>query len=266
MRISIRHVTTHVFEPAADWCALRARLFPAEFASQRVAAWEVTVNGQAVRPLARSPAGDAEALWLSHEPVPVMEVVAQGEVETIDAAGVVAGLKEAARPGVWLRTTALTEADAAIIALARAVRADEPLARLHALCEAVHAAVAYTPAATTSRTTAAEALKRGEGVCQDHAHIFIAAARALGFPARYAVGYLLAEGTQTTETHAWAEAWTAGLGWVGFDPANRICPTERYVRLGCGFDAFDAAPLRGARSTASVETLSAHVAIAQTQQ
>jgi transglutaminase-like putative cysteine protease len=64
-------------------------------------------------------------------------------------------------------------------------------------------------------------------------------------PARYVVGYLLAPEEKLTETHAWAEAFVPDIGWVGFDPANRLCPTDRYVRLGCGLDAADAAPIRG---------------------
>ena len=82
-------------------------------------------------------------------------------------------------------------------------------------------------------------------MCQDHAHIFISAARTLGVPARYVTGYLvLASRTPASEAHhAWAEAWVESLGWVGFDVANRICPTERYVRLACGLDAGYAAPI-----------------------
>ena len=72
-----------------------------------------------------------------------------------------------------------------------------------------------------------------------------AAARTLRVPARYVVGYLLAQDTKLTETHAWAEAFVPEIGWVGFDAANRLCPTDRYVRLACGLDSADAAPIRG---------------------
>lgn len=83
-------------------------------------------------------------------------------------------------------------------------------------------------------------------------------------PARYVVGYLLAQDTKLTETHAWAEAWVPEIGWVGFDAANRLCPTDRYVRLGCGLDAADAAPIRGNVTGNSQERLSASVDISQT--
>jgi transglutaminase-like putative cysteine protease len=83
-------------------------------------------------------------------------------------------------------------------------------------------------------------------------------------PARYVVGYLLALDTKLTETHAWAEAYVPDIGWVGFDPANGLCPTERYVRLGCGLDSADAAPIRGSVAGTRQERLSASVDIDET--
>ena len=112
-------------------------------------------------------------------------------------------------------------------------------------------------------STAAEALAQGAGVCQDHAHIFIAAARALGVPARYVAGYLAPNFEGAHETHAWAEAYVGDLGWVGFDPANRQCPTDAYIRLCAGFDAADAAPVRGAVSFGAGEALDVQVEVAQ---
>ena len=77
------------------------------------------------------------------------------------------------------------------------------------------------------------------------------------------VGYLLTSDASHAETHAWAEAFVPEIGWVGFDPANRLCPTERYVRLGCGLDAADAAPVRGNVSGNHQERLSASVDISE---
>ena len=87
----------------------------------------------------------------------------------------------------------------------------------------------------------------GEGVCQDHTHALTAIARLRGLPARYVSGYLHStiDGQAHDAAHAWAEIHVEGLGWVGFDAANRCCPDERYVRLGSGLDAADAAPIRG---------------------
>ena len=117
-------------------------------------------------------------------------------------------------------------------------------------------------AALLAGTSAAQALSEGKGVCQDHAHIFIAAARTLGIPARYVTGYLLIDGQTTAQAHhAWAEAWVENLGWVGFDVANRTCPTEGYVRLACGLDAGYAAPIVGTRRGGETVTLEVAVTV-----
>jgi transglutaminase-like putative cysteine protease len=123
-------------------------------------------------------------------------------------------------------------------------------------------AIAYRPGTTHAHTTAAEALAQGEGVCQDHAHALIAAARAGGVPARYVSGYLQAGvGTSDEAAHAWAELFVAGFGWIGFDPANRCCPDARYIRLGSGLDAAYAAPIRGTARGAGAESLDVTVAV-----
>ena len=260
MRLSIKHATTYAYDPPAERCALRLRLYPPSFDSQRVISWKVSVNGQVMPALLSTATGDRESIWTA---AAGGADVAEGEIETRDAAGVVKGLKDTVRPQVYLRPTPLTETDKRIEELAASITGAKSLDRMHGLFNAVADAVAYKPGATSSSTTAAQALKAGQGVCQDHAHVFIAAARALKFPARYVVGYLLASDTKLTETHAWAEAWAPEIGWVGFDPSNRLCPTDRYVRLGCGLDAADAAPIRGNVSGGPKERLSASVDIAQ---
>src|SRR3546814_20731142 len=73
----------------------------------------------------------------------------------------------------------------------------------------------------------------------------------MGIPARYVSGYLLAdEGDVLHETHGWAEALVPELGWVGFDPSTRVCVTERYLRIACGLDADEAAPIRSSVTVA----------------
>ncbi|MFT3726090.1 MAG: transglutaminase family protein [Hyphomonadaceae bacterium] len=261
MRLTIHHATTYTYDPPADRCALRLRLYPPVFDSQKVLDWKVSVNGQAIRPLMTTATGDRELVWTVAGSTPEVAIMAEGEVEVRDTAGVVRGLKDTVRPGVYLRTTPLTQPDKRIEALGAGIAPGKPLERMHALFNAVADAVAYRPATTTSSTTAAQALKAGQGVCQDHAHVFISASRTMGVPARYVVGYLLASDANLTETHAWAEAWVQDIGWVGFDAANRLCPTDRYVRLGCGLDAADAAPIRGNVSGMHQERLSASVDI-----
>src|SRR2546427_12770570 len=92
-----------------------------------------------------------------------------------------------------------------------------------------------------------EVLALRAGVCQDFAHLFIAVARAMGVPARYVSGYIHLRGDKTsfTASHAWAEAWVTGRGWIGFDATHPVRTTPHHVRLAVGRDYTDAAPTRG---------------------
>lgn len=270
MRLSIRHRTLYEYEPEALRLALRLRLWPSRFDTQSRHGWTVTVNGQPVEPLLTDDFGDEIGLWHAHHTVEKVEVIAQGEVETQDAAGVVRGLGRARAAGIFLRDTKLTAPDDAIRALAHeaAEGRDGPLAALHALKDAVCEAVDYRPGVTDETTTAARALALGAGVCQDQAHVFIAGARSLGIPARYVSGYLFVlpddakDEQDLRETHGWAEAHVEGLGWVGFDATNGVCPTDGYVRLTAGLDANEASPMRGSVTGQAEATLEADVAIA----
>jgi transglutaminase-like putative cysteine protease len=118
------------------------------------------------------------------------------------------------------------------------------------LMEAVRERVAYTPGATHVETPADAALGAGRGVCQDQAHVFIAAARAAGIPARYIGGYVWsgadpARAAEPFASHAWAEAFDAGAGWIGFDPSNGVWATTAHVRVAVGLDYRQAAPISG---------------------
>lgn len=263
MRLSVRHITRYVYEQPVQRASLRLKLYPPRFAAQAPQDWAVAVNGVKIEPLYTNSLGEGESIWSSREALSAIEIVAEGVVEVSNAAGVVRGLADQTRPAMFLHPTALTAPNAAIKALGAAMAGEAPLAGLHKLSNAVRDAVDYITAATAHSTTAAEALAQGAGVCQDHAHIFISAARACGVPARYVTGYLAPGYEGLHETHAWAEAFVPDLGWVGFDPSNRQSPTDAYVRLCAGFDAIDAAPVRGAVSMGEGEALDVQVEVAQ---
>jgi len=134
------------------------------------------------------------------------------------------------------------------------------------LTVAVAEAVAYTPGETHPGTTAAEALADGKGVCQDHAHLLIAAALTLDVPARYVTGYLHAAGDLAEASHAWAELYVEDLGWVGFDPSNGVSPDARYIRIGSGADALEAAPIRGVAQGNGAEALDVDLSVVEAAQ
>ena len=267
MRMSIRHLTRYRYEPEAASAALRLRLWPPATAAQRPVSWAVRVNGESVEPILTDAQGDRIGLWHAHAPVAGIEIVAEGTVETADLAGVLKELPQHARPGLFLRETPLTGPSETIRELATRVASGaadgDALARGHALSAAVHDAIDYRPGVSDAGTTAAEALALGAGVCQDQAHVFIAAARAMEIPARYVIGYLHDPHRQAPagETHAWPEAFVPGLGWTGFDVTNQICPTDLYVRLCCGLDAADAAPVRGTIRGEAEEEMAVEIAV-----
>jgi transglutaminase-like putative cysteine protease len=119
---------------------------------------------------------------------------------------------------------------------------------LENLTVAISRDFAYDPAVTNVYTEVAEVLELRAGVCQDFAHLFIAAARAMGVPARYVSGYIhvpVEGGVMEGASHAWAEAWVPGAGWVGFDATHPVRAGENHVRVAVGRDYRDAAPTRG---------------------
>lgn len=105
----------------------------------------------------------------------------------------------------------------------------------------------YDRAVTDVYSAVDEVLALRAGVCQDFAHLFIAAARAMGVPARYVSGYIHAPGGggASSASHAWAEGWVPGRGWVGFDATHPVRASDHHVRLAVGRDYSDAAPTRG---------------------
>jgi len=265
MRLLVRHTTRYAYERAGFHAVQRLRLTPRDTASQTVIAWRIEAPGMAEAVGYEDGFGNAVHL-VSHAE-PYSEIVAQGTVETRDTHGVLGSPPGLAHPAVFLRQTPLTALSDEIAMLADGIAAADLLDRLHLLMEAIAGAVAYERQATGASTGAAEAFRLGRGVCQDHAHVFIAAARRMGVPARYVTGYLLTEDEHpSAANHAWGEAFLPTLGWVGFDPANRLCPTETHVRLACGFDAASAAPVTGTRQGGGVEELSVTVTVAQQQQ
>jgi len=248
MKLSIRHTTRYAFSQPVTHALQRLRLTPKATQGQEILEWQMgyenahpelqyddehfnTVTLVAVEPDAREVA-----------------VTCTGIVETRDNAGVIG--QHSGHLPLWsfLCQTPLTKAGPAVRALIRELPtppADEArLDYLHALSALIRERVEYETGTSDAGTSAEEAAGEGKGVCQDHAHIFLSAARAVNIPARYVSGYLMMDDRiEQDATHAWTEAHIDGLGWVGFDISNGISPDPRYVRVATGRDFRDAAPL-----------------------
>ena len=266
MRLNIRHETAYRYVTPASRAIEVLRLMPRGHNGQYIAAWRIDTNCDCRLEPSSDAFGNLMYDFTLDGPVSELTIVAEGSVETVDTAGVLGGQVERFPPVLYLRDTALTASDALIRDFAGEVAAGHSSTRLglmHALMDALGQRMRFEVDATSTGTSAVEAFALGHGVCQDFAHVFIAACRHLGIPARYTSGYMLnveSPGKQAAG-HAWAEVFVDDLGWVGFDPANRICPTDAYVRLAVGLDYLGAAPVRGLIFGGSGETLTVTVDI-----
>lgn len=264
MRIRIDHATTYTYAAPARFIVQLLRLTPRSNEGQQVRAWGLETDVDARLRRAEDAFGNVVHALYTERPCDSLTVRVSGEVHTTETAGVLKGVTERLSPLVFLRETPLTRADAALVEFAEAARsAGSPLDQLHGLMSALHGRMSFEVGATDAGHTAAEAFALGSGVCQDYAQIFIAAARRLGVPARYVSGHLVRSDGQVEQdaAHAWAEAFVDGLGWVGFDAANGVCPGEAYVRVAAGLDSLGASPVRGTSYGGGAESLDVRLTV-----
>jgi transglutaminase-like putative cysteine protease len=271
MRIRISHQTAYRYERPATGVIQTLRLTPRNHDGQYVLDWRIDISEDCRLDHHEDAFGNVTQTFAAEGPISELTVRVDGEVDTQDTNGVVRGAIERFPPSLFLRETALTNPDPAIVDFARDLHGaarGETLKFLHLLLEQLHADIVFDPGHTESTTTAAEAFALRRGVCQDFAHIFIAAARQMGVPGRYVGGYFhRADGVVAQDAgHAWAEVFVPDIGWVGFDPANGVCPTDAHVRVAVGLDYLGAAPVRGSRYGGGAEGLAVTVMVEQSTQ
>ncbi len=271
MRIRISHATTYRYDAPPTGVIQMLRLTPRNHDGQYVVNWRVDLSEDCLLHQHEDAFGNISHSFTAEGPFNELAVAVEGVVDTTDTKSVVAGAVERFPPGLFLRETALTEPDAAIIDFAETARAEagrDPLTLLHGLMTALNREIKFDTDPTHSATTAAEAFALRRGVCQDVTHVYIAAARQLGIPARYVGGHFYrVDGVTAQEAgHAWVEAYVEHLGWVGFDPTNGIGITEAHVRVAVGLDYLGAAPVRGTRYGGGGETLKVAVHVDQARQ
>lgn len=257
MLLTIKHVTEYTYETPVEFALQQIKLRPLDSSVQMVADWNVDVDGGKVETSYNDHFGNHVDLVSAERGTQSLSITASGTVETRDAAGVFG--KVYGRAPLWLfeQSTPLTKAGAQVTELSKSlVSAGDKLDGLHSLSAEVLRRVPYESGHTQSATDAETAVEIGKGVCQDHANIFVSAARLAGLPARYVSGYLMMnDRVDQDASHAWAEIHLKDLGWVGFDVSNGMSPDERYVRIAIGRDAHDAAPIYGLRGGAGDESL-----------
>lgn len=270
MRIAIFHDTTYRYAVPARSVTQTLRLTPRNHEGQYVVSWRVTVSADCKLDQHQDAFGNITHSFTAEGSIDELIVHAEGQVEIDNLHGIVRGTIERFPSELFVRQTALTEADEAIANLAGQVQDEaksDVLGLLHALVSRLHRDMVFDSNPTSVVTTARESFALKRGVCQDFTHIFIAAARHLGIPARYVSGYFCrADGVAEQDAgHAWAEALVPDIGWVAFDPTNGISATDQHLRVAVGLDYLSAAPVRGAQSGGSGEHLSVRVTVDQAQ-
>ena len=268
MRIHVAHRTDYRYDPPAAGVIQVLRATPRNHEGQYVVRWRIDLSVDAKLAAHEDAFGNLTHVFSADGPLHELSVDVDGEVETQSTNGIVRGTVERFGPTLFLRDTALTQADDAIREFAFAARAasgGETLAELHSVLDRLHERMKHDSDDSENAANAAEAFGRGHGSSRDLSHIFIAAAHALDIPARYVGGYC--RGTAATAAgrsgHAWAEAFVPELGWIAFDPANGYCPTDAHVRVAIGLDALGAAPVRGTRYGPGAETLAVAIKVDQ---
>lgn len=267
MKLAIRHTTHYSFREPVVHALQRLRLTPKETQGQSIIDWEMTYEN-AHREIEYDDQNFNTVTLIAVEPgASEVTVTCSGTVRTQDQAGVIG--QHSGHMPLWsfLSQTKLTKPGPKLRGLLRDLDGrdeGDKLEYLHALSARIREVVEYQTGTTGVGTTAEEAVADGHGVCQDHAHVFIGAARSVDIPARYVSGYLMMNDRIEQEaTHAWAEAHIEGLGWVGFDVSNGISPDPRYVRVATGRDYRDAAPVTGISFGTTEQALTVDVAVEQ---
>lgn len=259
MQLRIFHRTTYRYQEPVKYSAQTLRLTPRRDGEQRTLTWSIQAPGRRAEQVDAH--GNITHLLTLEESHREISIIVTGIVE-IPRVREVLREQGMLSPLAYAAPTALTAGSTRILELARAhLQSQAPLReRLYELAKGVCAEVRYRPGVTTVEDAAAAALERGEGVCQDQAHVLIACCRAMGIPARYVSGYLCSGDGGETASHAWVEAWlNEAQGWHGIDVTHMQPAGAGHCRLAVGRDYLDAAPIRGVRRGGGPEVMDVSV-------
>jgi transglutaminase-like putative cysteine protease len=258
MQLRILHRTAYRYDEPVKYSAQALRLTPRREGRQRVLGWSMQAPGRRVEQVDAH--GNVTHLLTVEDPHKEIEIIVTGDVEVAN---------EPLSPLAYLFATPLTVANDAIGELAKEyLGGTAPLRdRLYGLAGGVGERVRYQKGATSVEDSAAAVLARGEGVCQDQAHVFISCCRAAGIPARYVSGYLYSRNggeSGTAASHAWVDAWIPeSKAWLGIDVTHREPTGMHHCRLAVGRDYLDAAPVRGVRRGGGREMMDVDVLVSK---
>ncbi len=250
MLLEVSHVTRYTYAGPISETQMEVRLRPFEEVGQRLRSFELRVRPESpLRPYVDA-FGNTVHAFNHVPPHDLVEITSHIVVETA-ARTSPPGDGETPEDFLYYRPPVV---DVPILRrFAGRFRPEDVESRdaveqaLQELTLGVRRQVRYLPDSTTVFSAVDEVLRKRSGVCQDFAHLLVAAARSWGVPARYVSGYVYSGSGEPVigASHAWAEAWVPGRGWVGYDATHPVRTGERHVRVAVGRDYRDAAPTRG---------------------
>ena len=261
MKQFITHVTHYRYTAPVTYSIQTLRLTPRDDEHQRLLRWNIEAPGALEKQV--DAYGNITHTLTLNRPHTDIELRVVGQVQVAPLTRGLLGGEDSRLPvHAYCVQTSLTQADDTILAFVRSVlpngitTPDDILA----LANAISDRVASEPGTTDVTTAANQVLAMGHGVCQDHAHLFLACVRGLGVPARYVSGYVHTT-TEHSASHAWADVWLADIGWTSVDITNRQFASDSHCRLAVARDYDSASPVRGVRSGGGEESMEISVQV-----
>ena len=252
MQIHIDNVLRFSWPEPASGVVAVFRLTPRQTDRQQTVNWRVDVDADGSLTQKTDAYGNLCHIFYADRPLERMEMEVNGVVNTLTSTGVETGFEERLPPAIYRRSTPRTAVTPAIALFAESYRREDRIETLHALMAGIHERIGLVEHNVCK--AAEEALSGGKGRAEDLAHLFIAAARHLGYPARFLCGHLVEEDRKDSG-HAWAQAYIEGLGWTHFDPSLDVSVTEAHLGVAIGLDSHDAVPARLTSRNGGAESL-----------
>ncbi len=261
--LSIKHETLYKYTAPVSYTIQQLRVIPRHEDHQRIVSWQVNTIGK-THAFEDAFGNSCEMLTLI-APHKEVKIIATGTVEIADLDHGRIHDKSQLSPLTYTVPTNLTEPSEMIREFAaKNLSTQSNTTALLDLASAIRASVKYQSGATTVTTSAQDALQLGMGVCQDHAHLFLACCHSMGLPARYVSGYFDSGDVAHGASHAWVDVWVEESnfsGWVSIDVTHACLQNAGYCRLAVGRDYESAAPVRGVRRGGGDESMTVNVTL-----
>lgn len=271
MQFALRHRTLYRYLQDVSYSRHILHLKPRATPSQMLSNYLLSITPAPAECRNRIDPFGNDAAWLSvDEPHGALEIIAEGRVsvapplapdakaslpwETVHVALEKPGRADALDAVQYIFDSSLTAYSVDFASFARKSFAPgRPLLEgAIDLMGRIHSEFRYDNTVTDAATPVDRVFEIRAGVCQDLAHVGIAALRSLGLAARYVSGYLMTRPPPgqprllgADASHAWFSVWAPPFGWVDLDPTNNLLPSEEHITLAWGRDYRDVAPIHG---------------------